>query len=92
MPNRGLVRWLQRLHLIVGSRAHRRHHCAPYDSHFAVINGWSNTPLDRLRAPRLIDWLLARLGRHKRGLQQSLVSLTAQLEQQPGALSGQSRG
>lgn len=89
MPVHGLVRWLQRLHLVVDGRAHQRHHCAPFDSHFAVINGWSNAPLDRLGVPLLLDRMLQRLGWRKRGLQQSLVLLATQLE--PGCETFSSR-
>lgn len=71
----GVVRWLQRLGLVVRPMAHARHHRSPYDSHFAVINGWSNWPLDNLGAPALTDWLLGMLGVRKRELVNSLVVL-----------------
>ncbi len=76
MPQtRGAVRWLQRLRLVVGPVEHARHHRAPYDSNFAVINGWSNWLFDRIGVPALLDGLLAGLGIHKRTLGDSLERL-----------------
>lgn len=76
MPEaRGLVHWLQRLRLVVRPADHVQHHRAPYDSHFAVINGWSNWPLDRMGAPALLDRLLRSLGMRKRTLVESLQRL-----------------
>lgn len=84
MPTRGLVRLAQRARLIVGSRAHRLHHRAPFASHFAVINGWSNRPLDALGAPALLDRLLGMLGWRKRGLESSLKVLVEQIDTEAG--------
>ncbi len=86
MPTRGVVKWAQRIGLIMGCRAHRRHHCAPFLSHFAVINGWSNRPLDRIGAPQLVDRVLGCLGYRKRGLVDSLKVIKKQVLDEPGTL------
>lgn len=78
MPTRGVVRWAQRLGLIIGARAHRQHHKAPFHSHFGVINGWSNWPLDKLGAMRLVDAGLQGLGYRKHGLSHSLRVIEAE--------------
>jgi ubiquitin-conjugating enzyme E2 variant len=43
-----LVRWLQRAGLVLRREQHRRHHTAPFDSHFCTSSGWMNAPLDAL--------------------------------------------
>jgi hypothetical protein len=43
-----LVRFLQRLRLVLRAEEHRRHHTPPYNTHFCTANGWLNRPLDRL--------------------------------------------
>ena len=91
MPTRGLVRLAQRLRLIVSAQAHRRHHRAPFHSHFGVINGWSNWPLDRLDAPLLVDRLLGLLGYRKHGLENSLKGLMEQEDSFSGTLPVQTR-
>lgn len=91
MPTRGVVRLAQRLHLIIDAPSHRHHHSAPFHSHFAVINGWSNWPLDRLGAPALVDRLLGALGYRKHGLEKSLEKLMRSQDLDSGTLSTQAR-
>lgn len=91
MPTRGVVRLAQRAGLIMGSRAHRHHHCPPFHSHFAVINGWSNRLLDRLQAPRLVDTVLGRFGCRKRGLEASLKVIKKQTLARAGTLTRDAR-
>jgi ubiquitin-conjugating enzyme E2 variant len=43
------VSWLQKLHLFPDARRHARHHRPPFDSDYAIVSGWSNAPLRRLR-------------------------------------------
>lgn len=71
----GAVRWLQRLGVVVHPKSHACHHRVPFDSHFAVICGWTNWPLDRLGAPLMVDWLLGLFGVRKRELVNSLAVL-----------------
>lgn len=66
------VRQAQRLHLLVSPAHHGCHHRAPYESHFAVITGWSNHRFDRIRVTVWVDALAQALGFEKRGLVSSL--------------------
>jgi len=72
-----LVRGLQSVGILISPSAHHRHHQAPYDSHFAVITGWSNPLFDGLGLPRWLDCLMQRLGFEKRGLVRNLRELEA---------------
>jgi ubiquitin-conjugating enzyme E2 variant len=42
------VRVLQRAGLVLRREHHRRHHTAPFDTHFCTTSGWMNAPLDAL--------------------------------------------
>ena len=44
-PSR-LVRLLQRWNLILSTEQHRRHHAAPYATHYCITTGWLNPLLD----------------------------------------------
>lgn len=49
-----IVRWLQRARIILAPTEHRKHHHGP-DCHFrsyALLNGWTNGPLDLILAGR----------------------------------------
>ena len=50
------ARWAQRHGLMLPPEQHRRHHTAPFDSHFCMASGWLNPVLDaglrRLRRAR----------------------------------------
>ncbi|BAN68109.1 fatty acid desaturase CarF family protein [endosymbiont of unidentified scaly snail isolate Monju] len=76
-PPGRLVRGLQAAGILVSPSAHQRHHEAPYDSHFAVITGWSNPLFDGFGLPRRLDRLMQCLGLEKRGLVRNLRELEA---------------
>ncbi len=42
------VRWAQRRRLVLPREQHRRHHTAPFDTHFCMSSGWLNKPFDAL--------------------------------------------
>lgn len=47
------VRWAQRRGLLLSPAQHRRHHTAPFDSHFCMAGGWLNPAFNAvLRARR----------------------------------------
>ena len=50
----GWVRLLQRCRVMIPPHVHARHHRGTHDSHYAVLNGWTNSLIDRLR---LAEWL-----------------------------------
>jgi ubiquitin-conjugating enzyme E2 variant len=60
------VRAAQRLRLVLHPEDHRRHHTAPFDSHYCTTNGWLNAPFERVRLFRKLEWLVrqARGARH----------------------------
>lgn len=60
------VRLLQKTGLVLSPSAHADHHRKPYTSNYAVVNGWSNRLLDRIKMPAVIDAVLSRLGFVKR--------------------------
>ena len=47
--NSGLVRFLQKHHLVLNPGHHARHHKAPYDIHYNITFGWLNPLLDKFR-------------------------------------------
>jgi ubiquitin-conjugating enzyme E2 variant len=53
-----VVRLAQRLRLVLPPEAHRRHHAAPFDSHYCTATGWLNGPLERIRLFRRMEHLL----------------------------------
>lgn len=54
------VRMAQALHLILPPEHHRRHHTAPFDSHFCTTTGWLNGPLERLGLFRRLEGFIRR--------------------------------
>ena len=50
-----LVRGAQRLRLVLHPVHHRRHHTAPFDSHYCTTTGWLNGPLERGRVFRFLE-------------------------------------
>jgi ubiquitin-conjugating enzyme E2 variant len=43
-----VVHWLQRRRIVLPREEHRRHHTAPFDTHFCMSCGWLNGSFDRL--------------------------------------------
>jgi ubiquitin-conjugating enzyme E2 variant len=52
-----LVRFLQRTWLILPRSEHKIHHTVPFESHYAITNGWLNRPLARIGFYRFLEWL-----------------------------------
>jgi hypothetical protein len=55
------VGWLQRSELILGRRAHARHHVAPYAQSYCIATGWCNRPLTALDFFPRLERLITRL-------------------------------
>ncbi len=60
-PSR-FVRALQRSRLILSPEHHRSHHTAPFESSYAITNGWLNPLLNRTRFFRRLERALRALG------------------------------
>jgi ubiquitin-conjugating enzyme E2 variant len=58
-----IVRMAQRLRFVLHPGDHRRHHAAPFDSHYCTANGWLNGPLERLLFFRRLERLIRRSAR-----------------------------
>ena len=43
-----IVRWAQRLHLVLPPTHHDIHHTAPFDRYYCITTGWLNWPLTKL--------------------------------------------
>lgn len=43
-----LLKWAQRLHLVLPPTHHDRHHTAPFDTYYCITTGWLNWPLHKL--------------------------------------------
>jgi hypothetical protein len=56
-----VVRWLQRLNLVLSPEHHARHHAAPHASHYCITSGLLNRPLDRLGFFVRLEALVTRL-------------------------------
>lgn len=59
-----VVRWLQRLRIVLSSPHHERHHQRPHLTHYCITTGWANGVLDYLRFFRILERVLAVLGVH----------------------------
>lgn len=59
---RRLVRALQRARIILSPEHHRAHHTAPFESSYAITNGWLNPLLNRTRFFRWLEGALRALG------------------------------
>lgn len=55
------VRWLQRSRLILSGPAHSVHHGAPYASHYCILTGWWNRPLEASGFFSRIERLVSRV-------------------------------
>ena len=56
------VRLLQRASIILSPEHHRSHHTAPFESSYAITNGWLNPLLNRTRFFRRLEAALRTLG------------------------------
>jgi sterol desaturase/sphingolipid hydroxylase (fatty acid hydroxylase superfamily) len=56
-----LVRWLQRMRLILSPEHHAIHHAAPHDKYYCITVGWMNPLLTRVRFFRGCEAVMARL-------------------------------
>lgn len=57
-----IVRALQRSRIILSPEHHRSHHAAPFESSYAITNGWLNPLLNRTRFFRRLERALLALG------------------------------
>ncbi|MBV9928616.1 MAG: kua-ubiquitin conjugating enzyme hybrid localization domain protein [Acidobacteria bacterium] len=57
-----LARALQRARIILSPEHHRAHHTAPFESSYAITNGWLNPLLNRTRFFRQLEGALRMLG------------------------------
>jgi ubiquitin-conjugating enzyme E2 variant len=53
-----LVRWAQRVHLVMPPQHHQRHHTPPFDTYYCITTGWLNPPLHRLGVFRALERLV----------------------------------
>ena len=58
----GIVRWLQRHHLILNPTHHQLHHTRPFDTNYCISCGWMNPVLEWTRFFRGMEKLLAMFG------------------------------
>lgn len=54
----GAVKVAQRLRLLLHPDHHRRHHTAPFDSHYCTTAGWLNAPLERIGFFRFLERII----------------------------------
>ena len=59
---RRVVRALQRARVILSPEHHREHHAAPFESSYAITNGWLNPLLNRTRFFRRLEDALRAVG------------------------------
>ncbi|HEX7316483.1 MAG TPA: fatty acid desaturase CarF family protein [Pyrinomonadaceae bacterium] len=57
-----VVRVLQRARIILSPEHHRAHHTAPFESSYAITNGWLNPLLNRTRFFRRLEGALRAFG------------------------------
>jgi hypothetical protein len=60
-PSR-LVRWLQRIRLVLNASHHEKHHVAPFNLHYCITNGWLNPLLNRIKFFRRMEKFLRLFG------------------------------
>jgi ubiquitin-conjugating enzyme E2 variant len=56
-----LLRWCQKLHLVLPPRHHDVHHVAPFDTYYCITTGWLNPVLHRLHFFRHLERLITAL-------------------------------
>jgi plasmanylethanolamine desaturase len=57
-----VVRWLQRIRLILEPRHHQIHHTEPFEMHYCITNGWLNPLLNKIGFFRKLEAILRFLG------------------------------
>jgi ubiquitin-conjugating enzyme E2 variant len=57
-----LVRWLQRMRLVLEPRHHQVHHTEPFKMHYCITNGWLNPLLNKIGFFRKLEAGLRSLG------------------------------
>ncbi len=57
-----LVRWLQRMRLVLEPRHHQIHHTEPFKMHYCITNGWLNPLLNKIGFFRKLEAILRFLG------------------------------
>ena len=57
-----LVRLLQRARIVLSPEHHRAHHTAPFESNYAITNGWLNPLLNRTKFFRRLEGALRACG------------------------------
>ncbi len=50
-----IVKWLQKLHLVLPPEHHQIHHTAPFNCYYSITTGWMNWPLTKLGFYRLLE-------------------------------------
>lgn len=63
----GVVRWLQRMWLILPREHHGRHHAPPYETHYCITTGWMNPLLSALDVHRRFERVFGAMGRPGKG-------------------------
>lgn len=58
----GVIRLLQRLHLVLTPAHHDRHHVAPYAANYCITSGWCNPLLERVGFFRHLERMLGAMG------------------------------
>ncbi len=53
-----LVRWLQRVHLILPPDHHALHHRTPFLQHYCITTGWLNVPLAATKFFRALEFVV----------------------------------
>jgi hypothetical protein len=57
-----VVRWLQRMRLVLEPRHHQVHHTEPFKMHYCITNGWLNPLLNKIGFFRKLEAILRFLG------------------------------
>ena len=59
--NPRLVTWLQQMHVILPKAHHRLHHTPPHTTHYCVVTGWANYPLEYINFWRHLEWIIEKI-------------------------------
>lgn len=53
-----IVQVLQRYHLLLNPRDHKKHHTNPFDCYFTIFNGWLNEPFAMIGFWTGLEWII----------------------------------